>query len=322
MALSTHRVEVVPVRLEEHPNADSLSIVRVFGYTVCVRTADWVGVDLGAYVPPDSIVPDTELFSFLGEHRRVKVKRLRGVVSQGLLVPAPEGSSVGDDVAEVLGVTHYEPPEPLSTGGEDAKPPRGFHPVYDVESFRRYGAMVFHPGEHVIVTEKIHGANARYCFYDGKMNAGSRTRWKRYAKDNIWWKALGATPEIEAFCRDYPGVTVYGEVYGQVQDLRYGTGPGEVRLAVFDLLDERGNWFAPKPARMIGKRLPWVPSVAERVPFDRRTIEEMAEGPSLVPGASHVREGVVVKPLVERWDDEVGRVCLKIVGNGYLERAK
>ena len=39
MAESTHRVEIVPVNLEPHPNADTLSIVRVFdGYTCVVRT--------------------------------------------------------------------------------------------------------------------------------------------------------------------------------------------------------------------------------------------------------------------------------------------
>ena len=39
---STHRVEVVPVLLTPHPNADSLSVVQVFGYSVCVKTADWL----------------------------------------------------------------------------------------------------------------------------------------------------------------------------------------------------------------------------------------------------------------------------------------
>lgn len=33
-----------------------------------------------------------------------------------------------------------------------------------------------------------------------------------------------------------------------------------------------------------------------------------------------VREGCVVRPLHERWNEEVGRVCLKIVGDGYLEK--
>jgi hypothetical protein len=34
-----------------------------------------------------------------------------------------------------------------------------------------------------------------------------------------------------------------------------------------------------------------------------------------------VREGCVVLPVRERRHPEIGRVQLKIVGNGYLERA-
>lgn len=323
MVKSTHRVEIVPVVLEPHPNADSLSIVRVFGYTVCVRTDDWVGVDRGAYVPPDSIVPESSEFAFLGDHRRVKVKRLRGIMSQGLLIPAPAGSEIGDDVAELLGVTRYEPPEPISMGGEDAKAPRGHHPVYDVESFHRYGEDVFVDGEPVFVTEKIHGANARFCFVEDEMHAGSRTKWKKRSDENLWWKALARYPQIEEFCRDYPGATVYGEVYGQVQDLKYGSSGGDLFIGVFDILDSRGDWFAPEVARtVVGPHLPWVPTVASGMAFDSEKLLALAEGPSLVAGAEHVREGIVVKPMEERWDERVGRVCLKIVANGYLERAK
>jgi len=37
---------------------------------------------------------------------------------------------------------------------------------------------------------------------------------------------------------------------------------------------------------------------------------------------THVREGFVVKPIVERWDPEIGRVILKRHGEGYLLRHK
>ncbi|MGH9759840.1 MAG: hypothetical protein ACREAC_03250 [Blastocatellia bacterium] len=86
MEKSTHKVEVVPVVLERHPNADTLSVVKVFGgYTVCVRTVDFKDGDLGAYIPPDSVVDSSRPeFAFLAGHERIKVKRLRGIVSMGL----------------------------------------------------------------------------------------------------------------------------------------------------------------------------------------------------------------------------------------------
>lgn len=325
---STHKVEVVPVVLEPHPNADSLSIVRVFsGYTVVVKSADWEGKTTGAYVPPDSVLPETEEFAFLGEQRRIKVKKLRGVVSMGLLVPAPPGAQVGDDVTSVLGVTHYDPPAEASTGGEAALPPIGYHPNYDVDSLRRY-ASVFVPGELVFVSEKVHGSSARFCCIDGRMHVGSRTEWKkpgsriddRQEPESLWWRALAKYPQITLFLQSNSDVTVYGEIYGRVQDLHYGVESGhDVRLAIFDLL-LGSQWVSARDARGFAPDLPWVPTVADGVPFDFDTVLALAEGPSLVPGAPHVREGVVVKPLIERTCLELGRVNLKVIGNGYMGR--
>ncbi|MBM3740230.1 MAG: hypothetical protein FJW39_31135 [Acidobacteria bacterium] len=322
MNKSTHRVEVVPVTLEPHPNADSLSVVKIFGgFTACVRTTDWFDGKLGAYIPPDSIIDTTRPeFKFLADGKsdrhRIKVKKLRGVVSMGLLIGAPEGAQIGDDMAAQLGVEHYEPPPQIITGGDNVQPPRGYHPVYDMDNLRRY-ASVFQPGEMVWITEKIHGANGRWCWQDGEMHTGSRSDWKRRAPEVVWWKALESHPEIEAWCQEHPGYTVYGEVYGRVQDLRYGING--VKIVVFDLLSPEGAWLDPEEAQRTAGGLPWVPFIGQE-PFDLARVLAHAEGQSMMPGAKHVREGCVVKPVIERTNPEVGRVILKVIGNGYLER--
>lgn len=95
-----------------------------------------------------------------------------------------------------------------------------------------------------------------------------------------------------------------------------GSGPDNGCFAA-----TRGSqWLGAHEARLIGLGLPWVPVVASDRPFELDTILAMAEGPSLIAGADHVREGVVVKPMTERTDPTVGRVNLKVVGNGYFER--
>jgi len=180
------------------------------------------------------------------------------------------------------------------------------------------------PGEPVWISEKIHGANARYTFDGETLHVGSRTSWKKQNEKSIWWKAVAVHPEIEAFCRAHVGWTLYGEVYGQVQDLKYGVKG--VRFAAFDLLcgDE---WQRPAVVHALCRQhgVPTVPVVAGDprfgFSFDLDAVLALAEGPSLVPGADHVREGVVVRPLGERTHPAIGRVMLKIVGNGYLERA-
>lgn len=313
--MSNHKVEIVPVKLIPHQDADSLSIVNVFGWTVCVRTEDWKGRTIGAYIPPDSIVDSSRPeFTFLKGHERIKVKKLRGVISQGLLIPAPEGAEIGDDVMERLGIKHYEPPLNCTTGGQSAPAPAGYHPHYDIERAQRY-LHLFTEGELVWITEKIHGANGRFCFDGEKMYCGSRTEWKVERDDVLWWQALKRCPWLEYFCRTHPNITVYGEVFGEVQDLNYGRS---LDVMVFDLL-ENNRWVEPREARVIGNNLQWVPKIGE-IPFNFDDLKYYAEGQSKVNGASHIREGIVVKPIKERTDHEIGRVQVKIVGNGYLMR--
>jgi RNA ligase (TIGR02306 family) len=323
MATQTHKVEVVRVLIEAHPNADRLDVARIFGFTCCVAKGSFADGQLAAYVQPDSVVDSTRPeFEFLAGHERIRVKRLRGVVSMGLLLPAPDGAQEGDDLAEHFGVTHYEPPISGERVGEVEGGPVGIYaPKYDVESMYRY-KILFVPGEPVVATEKIHGANSRYVFAPGerRMYCGSRGEWKAPNPNDIWWKALDRNPWIEEFCRANPGDVLYGEVFGNVQSLRYGAGPGEVFFRAFDVL-RNGEW------RQIGEVIgcdlnldQWVPVVYEG-PFDFDALVKLSDGPSMIPGANHFREGIVVRPIPERIDPHQGRVHLKLVGNTYLEKA-
>lgn len=320
---STHKVEVVPVVLEKHPNADSLSVVRVFGYTVCVRTCDWQDEAIGAYLPPDSVVDTSRTeFAFLAKpgntKHRIKAVKLRGIVSFGLLSHAPAGAMLGDDVTEVLGVTHYEPAMVCgnTSGGQAEAPPAIPAPAYDLDTMRRYRDC-FTPGELVYVTEKIHGTSSRYVWYGDRMYCGSRKEWKTQDDGNLYWAILKKHPEIEEFCKANPATVVYGEVYGWVQELRYGQQPGCFRFAAFDLF-RNGDWVNHEEARTYAPSLPWVPHVAGPVPFDFEALLPLAEGKTLIAGADHIREGVVIVPAAERYDERIGRVKLKLVGAGYL----
>ena len=329
MEKSTHRAEVVPVELLPHPNADSLSIIKVFGYTVVGKTADWRGIDRAIYVVPDSLVDtDREEFKWLKKEggtssfHRVKVIKLRGIISMGLLIPAPADAVIGDDYAERLGITRYEPPIKL-TGGfdENVGAPSGLYaPKYDIDSYHRY-LDVMVDGEPVYISEKIHGANARYVMVDGQQYCGSRTEWKKEKENNLWWRALNNTPSIREFCEKNEGVILYGEVYGQVQTLKYGLN--DVAFAAFDILTKEGWMNAGQFVETCGQwNIPTVPLISIGEPLDKSKVLELAEGQSLFKGANHVREGVVVKPMIERQSDEIGRVILKIVGNGYYEKVK
>ena len=330
---STHRCEVVRLGpIGHHPNADNLGVLHVWGFQVIVRLEDWHEGDLAVFVEPDSVVPDTEEYAWLEGHRRITVRRFRGLYSMGLLVHPPEGFEPGDDVAEQLGIVHYEPElkqmKNAYTAGDAETPPIGFRPRYDVEHYLRYSSL-FIPNEVVVATEKIHGANGRWTFQDGRFHVGSHNEWKAFndAKPSIWWRVLFDNGPVKVFLTDFPGITLYGEVYGCVQDLRYGHKDGEISVRFFDVWDGRQARFMNHQeardftAGYFGPEL-WVPEVY-RGPADPAILAEHAEGPSTLPGADNIREGIIIKPPIERYVYDLGggRLQLKLVSSAYLEKA-
>lgn len=320
--MSEFHVEVVRVGpLEKHPNADTLMLTKVRDYPVIVKQGDFLEGDLAVYVPVDSVVPLSDpRWAFLQGHGRIKAKKLRGVFSMGLLTAALPGAVEGQDVAALMGITKYEPPEPLQIGGDGEKCGFDFPKYTDIEGLRRYPDVI-KDDEEVIITEKIHGTNARFVFKDGRLWVGSHNTILKDDPDNAYWKAARQNKLAERL-EKHPDIVLYGEVYGWVQDLRYGHTPGKVSLLFFDafdlktftyfgldrflkFLEDIGLPFAHVPALYRG---PWV-----------KNCYGYAEGDShLCPG--QVREGVVIRPVVERFNESVGRVILKLHGQGYLLR--
>lgn len=324
--MSTHRVEVVRLGpVEKHPNADTLGIVAVWGYTAIVRLGDYVEGDLVAYIEPDYVVPlDRPEFAFLRDSR-IRAKRLRGVWSQGLIIRAPEGAAEGDDVMELLGIVRYEPKVRYNRFGAASGPPIGSEPAhatlaclskYDLENLRRYNSAFEH-GEPVHVSEKIHGANGRFAFRDGRMWYGSRSQWWKPDVESWWSAAAAQHPWIVEWCEANQDAVLYGEVFG-VQDLAYGLKPGHLGFAAFDVF--RNGHFVDaidfEGELEASKRCPsWFTT------FDLDALAEASRSDSwLTPG--QVAEGIVVKPLRERFERSVGRLALKLVSDRYLERAK
>lgn len=316
--MSQHAVRVVRIPASEpHPNADKLVVYRVAGLQV-VRTPLPEGT-LGVLVEADYVAPKRLLFgpeAGDGEHR-VKPTKIRGLYSEGVLLEAPVGVSEGDDVMGELGIRRYVPPVRLVQGDCDTGPSFGV-PVYDLEPLHKFPDAIA-PGEPVVVTEKIHGTNARFVWDGGRLHLGSRTQWRK-SGEGVLSRVVETSPWILAWCASHPGAVLWGEVYGWVQDLRYGHGPGELSFLAFDVWDlETGFW--PPLALAVNGLGPdqRVPRLYEG-PFAPSLVRDMAEQPSSIDGG--LREGVVVRPRWPRQHPELGNLVLKVVGNAYLSRSR
>lgn len=327
--MSEFHVQVVRLgKIGKHPNADTLSITQVGGrYPVVLKTDAFQPGDLAVHIPPDALVKVSRPeFEFLEKQTksgvyRVKYSKLRGVPSFGFLVPAPEGVVEGQDVRHLLEVDKFDPGPCYQQGGDIAGsyltlPQEGVVPHYDIEGLRKYES-VLRDGEEVVITEKIHGSNGRWVHINGELFCGSRTKFR---KDSVW-NRMADKYELGRVLGENPGLVLYGEVYGKgIQDLTYGLN--EQRVAFFDIYDTRsGLWwnYDQFEAFCTAHRLPVVP-VLYRGPFDLDGAYALAEGTTPLGQSAHTREGIVIKPVTERWDQEIGRVFVKLVGEGYLLR--
>jgi len=323
--MSTFSVTVVRVgAVSRHPNADTLSLAEVRGCPVVLRTGSFTEGDLAVYVPVDAVVDTTvpELAFLAADGKtttRVRAKRLRGTFSMGLLVAPPDGAQEGDDLAERLRVVKWEEPEPVSMAGEQARAPSLLVPTYELEAWRHYGSLLFDAREPVIVTEKLHGTNGRFVVdAAGNLHVGSHRTWKQVDGTTVWARVAEQYGLREKLAR-HPGLVFFGEVYGSgVQDMTYGHGAGRLSLAFFDVFDSvTGDYLSHAAAEALLDQLtlPTVP-VLYRGPLDVALLSRLAEEDSVHGG---IREGVVVRPVVERVSMAV-RCALKVVSERYLLR--
>ena len=314
------------VEIKDHGNADKLEVAIVKGWQCVVGKDMYKAGDLVIYVPVDAVFPQP-LSDKIGvtkylHKQRVKTAKLRGVISQGVIMSANEVPDVkeGDDVATILGITKWEPPTP---GQCTSGTPRPQHPDFlrytDIENFKNYPDVLIE-GEEIAITEKLHGSNLRaannVAEKEGEaghagIHVGSHRMDFVDTPENLYWNAARKYRLAELLP---PGYQIFGEIYGKgIQKLTYDLQEFEVRF--FDLM--RGLQYVDYEEFLVFCEVHGLPTVPElyRGPW-KKDLVAMADGKSTI--ASHIREGVVIKPVKGRWDHKVGRVALKAISEQYL----
>jgi RNA ligase (TIGR02306 family) len=340
-------VEVKKICPHPDPETTALEVCEVLGWQFVIakpkegEARKFTEGSVGVYFPIDTLLCKALADQFgvtkyvkwneklHPGYGRIKMARLRGEQSFGLIVPLPEGVSwkVGDVVTDQYDVKKYEPPPMVLSGEAEVDCPL-FVKYTDIENIRNFPAVLTQ-GEEVILTEKIHGSNVRSSIIDGQFTAGSHTVRKRRPendnfKDYTYWFPF-TLPAVQGLLttlgKEHKVVILFGEIYGKLQWLKYDQ-PHGLAYRAFDLMIDGKyvdydkfvtycNWFG----------IPMVPLVA-RMPYNLEVVKGHADGKSLVDGATCIREGVVVKPVKERNDPRVGRVVFKYIGNDYLNKGE
>lgn len=319
-------VEIVEIQsVEKHPNADTLDIIRVKGFTTCYRTGAFKPGDHAVYFPTDILLDGTTAEK-LGVARflkscmfdegqpstrcRVGACRLKGVPSFGFVVPLSEacdiafgpGSrqtySIGDNVSHWFGAKKYEPVLRLDQGDREPEV-AAFHRYTDIERYQNFPDVLL-AGESVRITEKIHGTNSRVgCIGangDFEYMAGSnRARRKQVdlnGNPSFYWKPLEDSRVLNLLnylCDAKHNVLVFGELFGPgIQDLDYGvTRAGGYR--VFDIsVDGTYLDWGDLEAACNKFEIPLVPLLYAG-PWSADLVEQFTYGPTTVCDASQIK---------------------------------
>lgn len=181
--------------IEKHPNADALELVEVLGYQCVARKGQFKEREWVVIIPEQTIIPEY-LLKQLGlwdeakqkgklagpEGNRMKVTKLRGEASHGLLVPFGihgaitneensilrlEDTYAGEDVSEFLGIKKWNPEIPTQMSGEVCSV-AGKTLNYDIENVKNYSAILDSAitlGLSCAITEKLHGTWCCFGYY-------------------------------------------------------------------------------------------------------------------------------------------------------------
>lgn len=321
------------LEITDIPNSDNIVLARINGWRSVVAKSYGLHVgDRCVYFEIDSKLPKTDTFSFMEScHYIVKTKRIRGVLSQGLIMPLnlfpiiSEDIEENTDVTEFLGVEHKDNygDECVGTVGKPMMPK--YIKKTDCERIQNVKHM---DSNKFYVTEKLDGSSATFAYINDTLVICSRRMdiSGEYIygdpKNTLWYKAADIH-NLRDKLKMYPDLVFQGEIIGPgIQQNRYGLK--DTQFYVFRIHDLTKDVFLSM-ADMIDMctilSLYPVPLLLESVDYDSKTKDEWlkyADGKSALKNVD--REGVVLAPIgTTRFSDYYS---FKIVSNNFLLKQK
>lgn len=190
---SIQRVEeILPIE-----NAEAIQKARVLGWWVVIKRDQFKPGDLCIYIEVDSLLPPVPQFSFFEKGNKLKKSlvengteimgwrlksiRLRGQISQGLIMPLSEfpnitATEVGTDITEVLSIYKYDPPLPACLMGDAKGYFPGFIPKTDELRIQSFPDMLEkYRGKRLYLTTKIDGTSCTVYKHEDILNVCGRT---------------------------------------------------------------------------------------------------------------------------------------------------
>ena len=243
--------EVKPIQ-----DADLIQAYRVDGWWLVDKKDAYQVGDLAIYCELDSWIPN-ELAPFLSKGKqprvfngvageRLRTIRLKGQLSQGLLLPIPESfvKVEGMDCTDALGITKWEPEVPAQLAGNIEGLFPSEIPKTDQERIQNINLEEYVDDVYE-VTEKLHGSSCTfYLDCEGVFHVCSRNWDLKRDENNAYWKAA-IESEVEERMREKSlyGFALQGELCGTgINGNNYKLG---LKFFVFDVFVVAEGYMRP-----------------------------------------------------------------------------
>jgi RNA ligase (TIGR02306 family) len=328
--------------------ADKIEVATVGGWKVVCQKGLYNVGDLAVYFEIDSWIPSAvapfltkdghfpKVFEGV-EGERLKTIRLRGQLSQGLLMPIHNDKTgtylmvytdetgeysltvaEGDDVSEPLGILKWEKAIPAQLAGISRGNFPTLIPKTDQERVQNLKKEIAAAqGQVYEVTEKLEGSSMTCYVIDGEFGVCSRNLNLKETEGNSFWNAARDNDlEQKMLARQYD-FAIQGELIGPgVQGNIYKLTKPE--FYVFDIYDVKdGEYMNPAARRQLVESLglKHVPILDDMYVLndDVEQLLTLAEGKSRMFDTE--REGIVFK-------QNDGGMTFKAISNKYLLNEK
>jgi len=311
-------------RLDPIEGADLIELAKIDGWQVVVKKGEFKVDDKVIYFEIDSWIP-SELAPFLSKGKlpklfnnvwgeRLRTIRLKGQLSQGLVLPAKPDAALGEDLTQALNIQLYEKPLPAQLAGKAKGNFPSFIPKTDQERIQNIPNNVLESwqNDRWEVTEKLDGSSMTIYLNKDVFGVCSRNIDLKLDQEGNTFVDIGK--RYEATLRKWNhNIAIQGELVGPgIQGNQYELT--EHKFYVFDIFDIDNQQYFNAHARCLTTKLLnmlHVPLIVVTVlnHNNKNQILKEAEGQSKLNNST--REGLVFKRID-------GKESFKAISNEWL----
>lgn len=212
--------EIIPIE-----GADRIELAKVQGWQSVVKRGEYSVGDRVVFIPIDTVLHPSIWNSYLHDKQdptkpiRVRSVKLRGTISSGLIFPLSilepfTDYEIGQDVADLIGVTKYEKSIPAQMAGKV----KGGFPAHLISKTDEDNLLSnpevlneLRECDYVSISLKLDGTSVTYIKKDGDFKVCSRNL-ELFDGDNVYWEMAR---KYHLMSRLPDNTSVQGEICGQ-----------------------------------------------------------------------------------------------------------